>query len=170
MSSLTKGEREAIIRDFVDIHGRFIPALFIEEARSTNHPAHGWFTWDNEDAAHQHRMHQARSFIRDIKITFEVETVDRGAIKVRTVDVPALVSPIAERSDGLGYLSVHADDPQSLMHLRVEAASSLASWLKRYGGVVAVAGGSTVPIEQQIAALKAASVVSEPSEVVEAAE
>lgn len=154
MMRFTKAERQAIVDDFIERHGRYDPAAFVEEARSPQHPAHGWFEWDDKQAAHDHRLWQARSFVRDLRVRFDVEVIERGAVKVRQAETPALISPMETRRAGGGYVPVRPDDPDAMSALCAEAARALDAWLRRYSGAVVAAGGSVKPLEAQARALR----------------
>lgn len=45
--------------------------LVVEEASKPDHPLHSRFNWDNEEAGHQWRLHQAGELIRSVKISFK---------------------------------------------------------------------------------------------------
>lgn len=47
-----------------------IPAAeIVRRARRKSNPMHAFFTWNNSDAAHEHRLSQARHLSRSIEIT-----------------------------------------------------------------------------------------------------
>ncbi len=48
--------------------GRLTPESVVEAARDSNSPLHEHFDWNDETAAHSHRMEQARRLIRSIKV------------------------------------------------------------------------------------------------------
>lgn len=50
--------------------------LVVEEASKPDHPLHSRFNWDNEEAGHQWRLHQAAELIRSVKITFRDKETD----------------------------------------------------------------------------------------------
>lgn len=164
----TKELRQQIIRDFAVRHnGNFNPALFLGEVERTgeNHPAHGWFEWDNDEAARQHRVWQAREFAAGLRVKFSVEEVVRGKVSVREVEMPFAISPIADRSKGGGYYVADNENPEHMGELCRQAATSLQGWLRRYQAALVHAGGSVVVIDRQLALLEKAV----PAEEVEAA-
>lgn len=55
--------------------GRLDPADVVEAARDPASPLHGYFEWDDTEAARQHRLGQARQLIRRIKIETVVHSV-----------------------------------------------------------------------------------------------
>ena len=155
---LSKADRQKIVAEFCARHGgRYEPAAFLSEAASPQHPAHDWFTWDDEAAATQHRLWEARNFVRDLRVSFRVETIQRGVSGVVMVEAPAMISPAAARKAGGGYVAVGPDSPCAMAALSAEAAKALAAWMRRYGGAVAWAGGSVAAIEKQAALLEKAS-------------
>jgi len=153
---LTKADRQAIVDDFVARHGRYDPAEFVAEAAGDNHPAHKWFTWDDEAAAASHRMWQARTFVSGLRVKFSVETIQSGTITIRETTAPAYVSPMEDRrKGGGGYVALAPSDPAAMASFCREASSALSSWLRRYEGALLSAGGSADDIRAQIAALDA---------------
>ena len=49
-------------------HGSLTPKAVVEEARSEQSPLHSCFTWNNDEAADQHRLHEARRLIVSVRI------------------------------------------------------------------------------------------------------
>jgi hypothetical protein len=154
---MTRQDRQAILDDFIARHGRFSPAAFLAEASSDQHPAHRWFTWDDAAAANAHRIDQARDFIRDLRVTFSVEVIERGKVNVREVTVPAAVSPMDGRQGRGGYVAL---DAANMPVFRQEAASSLAAWLRRYEGAVIAAGQDPSAVRGMIGALSVSAEVA----------
>ena len=82
---ITKKERRAIVQDFMERHGgHYDPRAFVDEIRRSNgqHPAWTWFTWDNDKAADEYRIWQARVFAQDIVVKFSVEQIRRGKVVI----------------------------------------------------------------------------------------
>ena len=97
---ITKAERRKIIREFQDRHGgRYDPRAFVEEVKASKgqHPAWSWFTWDDDTAAQEHRIWQARVFAQDVVIHFVVEQVKRGVVVAIETEAPAFISECAGR-------------------------------------------------------------------------
>lgn len=139
----TKQKRQEIAEEFCHRHGgSFDAGKFLSEAKAKRHPAHDWFTWDDGVAAHKQRLAEARNFVRDLRVEFDVETIDRGQVRV---SVPAFISPVRTREDGGGY--VRADTRAGIALLCEEAAKSLREWQARYEGAVAHAGGTLKHLE-----------------------
>lgn len=61
----------------------------VSEAADAASPLHPAFTWDDAEAAHQHRMAQARFLIRNVQVSYE----DRPA-------APAFYNVSVESNDG----------------------------------------------------------------------
>lgn len=154
MAKFTKALRQEIIRDFATRHNGFYnPLLFLEEVRASGpeHPAYEWFEWNDDRAAQEHRLWQAREFARDLKVSFTVQEIGRNkAIKVREVSMPLALSPVEGRHKGGGYFVSDPDNPEHLEELARQAATALESWLRRYEAALLHAGGSKDAIEQQI--------------------
>lgn len=169
MARFSKALRERIVREFTARHnGRFDPAVFVEEVREAGptHEAHAWFQWDDEAAAEQYRIEQARSFIQGVQITFTVENVVRGKVAVREQMVPLALSPLSGRREGGGYVVSDPKNPDYMSEFCLQAARDLAAWLRRYRAALEYAGGSPVAVERQAQQL---SDVSERQEIARAA-
>lgn len=156
----TKALRQRLVREFADRNGGiYDPKLFEQEVRNTGprHEAYEWFTWDEEDAALQHRLFQAREFAVGLKIVFTVEEIGRNRkIVVVERDMPFVLSPLDGRLNGGGYF---LSDPTNEEHVKEhcrQAAASLRTWQARYGAAEAHVGlkGS---LERLLRALDAAS-------------
>lgn len=159
MARFSKALRERIVREFTARHnGRFDPAVFVEEVREAGptHEAHAWFQWDDEAAAEQYRIEQARSFIQGIQITFTVENVVRGKVAVREQMVPLALSPLSGRREGGGYIVNDPKNPDHMSELCSQAARDLEAWLRRYRAALEYAGGSSATIERQTQLLSGA--------------
>jgi hypothetical protein len=61
----------------LEIGGKLTPDRVLEAAKDPQSILHGLFEWDNKLAAHQHRLEQARSLIRSVKV---VVTTDKSII------------------------------------------------------------------------------------------
>ena len=59
---------EAALRDIYTARGRLDPKDVVEEARNPQSPLHKSFTWNDDEAAEQWRLQQARQLIRSVKI------------------------------------------------------------------------------------------------------
>ena len=132
----TRATRQAIVEDFARRHsGQFDAELFVQEVRRRGeaHPAFGWFDWDDSSAAHEHRLWQARTFVRDLVVKFSIEEISRtGSVRVIQTEMPLVISPLTGRVDGGGYIVSNPHDPEHMATFCKEAASALKSWIKRF--------------------------------------
>ncbi len=58
----------------------------LSAATPEDHPLHGWFPWDDAEAAHKHRLNVARALIIQAKIIYERKEKrlsEAGCIRVR---------------------------------------------------------------------------------------
>lgn len=156
MAKFTKALRQKILDDFTRRNnGWFDPRAFMLHVKEAgpDHPAYGWFTWDDAKAAEDYRVWQARTFAQGLRISFKVETVERGAF---TVSAPQFVSPVDRRGDGGGYFQTDPGDAEHLAEMGRQAAQHLRWWLRRYEAVVAPAGGDLDALNGLCAALEGA--------------
>ena len=158
MARFTKSIRERIVREFATRHnGNFNPALFLEEVRDAGekHPAYAWFEWDESKAAQFYQLEQARSFARDLRVTFRIEEVSAPhRIMIKEHAIPMVLSPIDGRRHGGGYFLTDPDDPEHIAEHCRQAARTLGQWLERYAAAIAHAGVKTMDIQAAIAKLE----------------
>lgn len=143
MARFTRALRQRIIEDFTRANnGWFDPRAFVAHVRAAGpeHPAFGWFEWDDKVAAEAHRLDQARDFVRGLVVRFEVRTEAREGLTVVAREAPFAVSPVAPRRSGGGYYLTEPGCPEQMAELRRQAARDLAWWLRRYRGAVEDAG------------------------------
>lgn len=148
----TKAKRQEIVEEFARRHnGVYNPQLFLQEVKKKGpkHPAHCWFQWDDEKAANEHRLWQARAFAKDLRVNFTVEEVGRsGTVAIKTTEMPMVLSPVNGRKDGGGYVLTNPGDPAHMAEHCRQAGAALRSWLKRYEAALIHAGTSPKLVEQ----------------------
>lgn len=141
--SFTKKHRQAIIADFERETGQpFTRAGFLDhvERVGPDHPAHSWFTWDDSEAARQHRLNQAGRFVEGLRVRFEISYMQSEQVYRQELSAPAMISPLPSRNRGGGYITIDPDNPEHVVELCRLAAHDLRAWEKRYDGVMALAG------------------------------
>lgn len=157
MAQFTKELRQEIVREFALRHnGIFNPALFLDEVRSAgpSHQAYEWFEWDASKAALAYQTEQARNFARDLRVVFKIEEIGRkSAFTVRQTEMPMVMSPMAGRSKGGGYILVDPDDAEHMQEHCRQAATALRAWLDRYDAALVHCGGKRGDAESIIARL-----------------
>ncbi|WP_422057307.1 hypothetical protein [Sphingomonas sp.] len=164
MSRFTREQRQKIVREFAEQHdGWFDAGAFLSEVRQVGkvHPAYEWFEWNDEKAAHEHRLDQARDFARGLIVRFEVETIERGDIKVVTRDVPMVISPMERRGAGGGYRLTDPNDPQHMGEHCRQAAQSMRWFISRYEAAVICAGGDMTVLTELRDQLERAGAVAD---------
>lgn len=90
-------------------HGQLTAPIVVDEATPEDSALHAQFTWDNAEAAHQHRLNQARQLIRSVRI--HIVEDDPKSQQVRAwIHVPAPSEPAPEPGEvdpvDAGYLPV----------------------------------------------------------------
>ena len=96
---LTK-ERLAALREEMQslvADGTLLPEVVVEAARNPNSLLHGYFTWDDGEAAEQFRLQEARALIRRVKV--QVIRSDNAVVYV-----PSFTRPVT----GAGYQSTQS--------------------------------------------------------------
>lgn len=149
----TKKLRRQIVQDFCERHaGTWDATAFLDEviAKGENHPAFHWFEWDQNKAAREFQLIQARNFANDLVITFTIETTERRGIVVKETTMPLVISPTSGWRAGGGYYLADPNDPDKMAQYCAEAATALKTWLSRYGAAVLYGGGKVEPFEKVI--------------------
>jgi hypothetical protein len=157
--ALSKIDRQRIVKEFALRHnGTYNPTLFFEEVRRTgeSHPAYDWFEWDAGKAALAYQIEQARSFARDLRVTFSVVEINGGRrkVKVRESTMPMVLSPIKGRKDGGGYVLVDPKDQSHVDEHCRQAAVGLRAWLSRYADAVKAVGYDVSELDALASALE----------------
>jgi hypothetical protein len=105
--------------------GEITPEDIVADAKSDNSPLHSFFEWDDGEAAHQHRLHQARGLIRSVVAIYVQD--DKPAVKAR-----AYVH-IAEGDTSHYREASHAMSVQVTRDAVLKRAlAELIGWQKRY--------------------------------------
>jgi hypothetical protein len=78
--------------------GRLTPDLVVSEARDPDSVLHNLFEWDDEEAAHQHRLFQARQIITSVRVVITTEN--------RKISTVYYVRDPEAESNEQGYVSI----------------------------------------------------------------
>lgn len=65
---------KTVVNELLRLHdqnGGLRPSEVVEAARDEDSVLHPQFEWDDEVAAHEHRLHQARALIRTVRVQVE---------------------------------------------------------------------------------------------------
>lgn len=152
--AFTKKDRQKIIDEYLSASGAnmFVPAEFIDWlGAKPDHEAYELFYGiDDATAAREHRILLARQMANGLRIVAPVSTAPASAsvVSVAVREFPAMVSPMAGRKEGGGYLAFDPQDPVVTAELRRQGATALRGWLNRYRGVMELGGINVSPIEE----------------------
>lgn len=163
MAGFPKKERLEIIQGYLNETGQnqFVPADFLSWLRERpSHKAYPiFFDRSDEEAAEAYRIGLVRQWVSGLRITVKpVESEGVSVASVQPVSVPAMVSPVAGRKHGGGYVSVSVNSKTSVDELADQAAGDLERWLKRYQGVASLRDVDIDPIKEIARQLRAAGV------------
>ena len=156
-----RGYRQKIVDEYLNATGKnhFIPVEFLAWLKpQTEHRV-----WDvfygksDEDAAMEFRIAIARQFVSGLRISVVVseETVDSKQVTVR---LPAFISPVSDRANGGGYISVDTNDGTTMRELARQASSDLARWVERYEGTAKLLGIDVTSVNEIAGAFAARGV------------
>jgi hypothetical protein len=118
------------LRSMWEERARLVPEEVVDAAREPEHPLHGFFEWDDSEAAHRWRVWQAGQLIRSVQILVTATTNgDSEEFKIREW-IPA-------RSVGVGHGSYVPQDaindsPERQERLLRQMRRDLAGIERRY--------------------------------------
>lgn len=74
--------------------GELTPEDVLADAKHDNSPLHSYFEWNDSEAAHQHRLSQARGLIRSVVAIYVDEEKKKPAVRAKAyVHVPEPSAP-----------------------------------------------------------------------------
>lgn len=116
VAAVTEGLSTLASRD-----GRITPESFLELATPEVNPLHHLFEWDDNVAAREHRLHQARQIVRTV-IYRKVRVEDEGRSVTVQVSRPQNLSPPAPTTE-----SDRSAPPDRSEYIKVEVGAHLTS-------------------------------------------
>lgn len=137
-----------VVSEIIEEKGDVRPADVVEAATPEDAPLHKFFTWDNELAARQHRLDQARRLLRGVQIEIEYRAPDgsrgrewtRGFQNVRVPGAGPVVDGKNPPSQRVYVPITYArNQPQLMSQIVQEAAKHLWSWHAKYRQYAAIA-------------------------------
>lgn len=94
---------------------------------------HGCFEWDNEKAAHEHRLSQARYILRSIEVVFEEDPEQENS---RTIEIRAFHH--VEKDDGeRAYVTLNQarNNENYWQQVKDKALSEIRAWQNKYRAI-----------------------------------
>lgn len=127
-SELIRAEMEAIQDEF----GCLKPESVVERARDEDSVLHGYFIWDDTEAARMFRVAQAQMLIRRVKIEI-LRTTKQEEKKIAIETTRAYVSPPSIRG-GASYIQVERamEDEALREDLLSQAKRELLAYREKY--------------------------------------
>ena len=136
------------LREIEDAEGRLTANAVVTAAENSSHPLHRLFDWNNDTAAHKHRLDTARRLIKsvEVRLTISNHTV-RSVAYVKDPSLPGNVQ---------GYRSVARvrTDPDDARAATVAEIARAAQHLRRARDL-ATALGSASEVETVLSDLSA---------------
>lgn len=106
--------------------GKLKPGTVVKAAKNPDSPLHECFEWDDSEAAHQHRLWQARQLIVSVRISLDdkAETICQAYVSLKP----------DRKVEGGGYRSIGdvMGDPALRDELLKTALEELRSFQERY--------------------------------------
>lgn len=107
-------------------NGRLTPEDVVKAAKNPKSPLHPCFEWDDEEAAHQYRLHQARNLVNHVRVRFVDEEGDE-------IEPPRRVFVRDIDDEGSHYREiVDVQEAETVDRIMAKAISDLADWVDRY--------------------------------------
>lgn len=131
-------------------HRKLTPGVVVQDATSSDHPLHPYFTWDDSKAGHRWRLEEARNLIRSVKVVVTVEH--------KKIEVPAYVSRSTKVSSYVPINEIAHNQSRSRTAIVAECVGARGHLLR--ARALAIALGLESAFDQLITA------VSETEEVV----
>ena len=119
----TNEERTKALQAIYNRDGLLKPEVVISEARNPKNPLHSYFEWNDTIAGEQHRLAQARTLIKSVKIEIIHENrVVRSVVYAKDPRVP---------HDQQGYTAVSA-----IAQTREDSRAALLAEISRIEGCI----------------------------------
>lgn len=104
--------------------------IVLDEAKKRYSPLHAYFTWDNDEAAGQWRLHQARNLIRSIEIEVVDPKTGKGEVGRAFVNVIQKIDHEPERV--YVEVGVALKNPDLREQVLENALNEIETWKERY--------------------------------------
>jgi hypothetical protein len=139
------------LREIADANAGDLTAdAVVEAARPKDSPLHGFFEWDNRQAADSYRLTQARTLIRKVRIevgtltpiSFHPDMLRPPIPEAVSVRVPAFVRKPNLPSGEQGYVDVRAlaRDPEAAREALLAEFAQVGALLRRARGLALALG------------------------------
>lgn len=117
--------------------GGIRPSAVVEESRPDTAPLHTAFEWDDETAAEQYRLEQARQLVRAVVLMPEPE---QGEVLPSIRAFVSLHDPVSDRPQSRVYkpLMVVLQNPDESAELKSRALRDLLAFRQRYMALLEV--------------------------------
>lgn len=114
--------------------GRLKPEDVVNEAKKPSSPLHDYFEWDDEKAANEHRLEQARQLIRSVRVVISEQNVE--------VRVPAYVRDPSLPQNVTGYVRITAlkKEPDLAIEAAIRELKTAESNLERAKSIAVALG------------------------------
>jgi len=109
-----KEELESLVVD-----GSLDPERVVDAAKNPNSSMHGQFNWDDSEAAHEHRLSQARALIKRVKVN--VIRSDNQVVRVSSF----IRSPTGAGYDYTQQVAVNYADKVSVMLIALASCATM---------------------------------------------
>jgi hypothetical protein len=137
-----------VVDEIVEEKGRVVPSDLVEAATPDDAPLHRFFQWDNQIAARQYRLDQARRLLRAVEVEIVVRAADGSVGKEWTRTYRNVkVAGDGEAQDGRNpprqsvYIPIviARTEPDMMAQIIQEAGRYLRAWRAKYRQYLAIA-------------------------------
>jgi hypothetical protein len=115
--------------------GQLTPAKVLKDAASSTSPLHDLFEWDDNEAARQYRLNQARTLISSFEITVTINQVE--------VNVQEFVRDPSKDSETQGYVKVtsiqsESDEAREFIRRELLTARSYVNKTEHFAAILGI--------------------------------
>jgi len=97
----------------------------LEAATDEEHPLHRYFTWNDQEAAHEYRLTEAYRLLQSCKFVVEMNARESKQVEVRKLVVVHEGEPMWLRNKAMA-------EPDARQKLKAKAIGELRSWCRRF--------------------------------------
>ena len=122
---LYKADAQKVAEEIMSIGSEATPSQIVEKARDEDSELHKCFTWDDQKAAEQWRLQQARSVVGCLIVHREEKYEDKPEVRVFHKNDSGGYKPAT-------YVFTHADEHEKLLQA---AYAELAAFKRKYSSL-----------------------------------
>lgn len=118
------------LQALAEAEGGLSPERIVEVAEQPRSTLHGYFCWDDEEAACQHRLQQARQLVNHLVVVIRYQGVERQVKAFHSITYQTVGSDEVKHM----YVTIKAvaEQPDLRKQLLAQALREIRTWRSRY--------------------------------------